>query len=163
MTAITTLGVDNLSLRGAGTEYNLITRLFTTKAEADAALALGAASGGWVPTAGKTNVCITADEGILTYDFNTSALVNADSATRTYADTEIAAAVAALIDSAPGALDTLNELAAAINDVAGGRNVFRFGFRPLFRHGPPPPRADRSANRTAFVTAAIASTHEQRV
>ena len=36
MTAITTLGVDNLSLRGAGTEYNLITRLFTTKAEADA-------------------------------------------------------------------------------------------------------------------------------
>ena len=87
MTAITTLGVDNLSLRGAGTEYNLITRLFTTKAEADAALALGAASGGWVPTAGKTNVCITADEGILTYDFNTSALVNADSATRTYADT----------------------------------------------------------------------------
>ena len=118
MTAITTLGVDNLSLRGAGTEYNLITRLFTTKAEADAALALGAASGGWVPTAGKTNVCITADEGILTYDFNTSALVNADSATRTYADTEIAAAVAALIDSAPGALDTLNELAAAINDDA---------------------------------------------
>ena len=39
MTAITTLGVDNLSLRGAGTEYNLCTRLFTTKAEADAALA----------------------------------------------------------------------------------------------------------------------------
>ena len=37
MTAITTLGVDNLSLRGASNEYNLITRLFTTKAEADAA------------------------------------------------------------------------------------------------------------------------------
>ena len=118
MTAITTLGVDNLSLRGAANEYNLITRLFTTKAEADAALAAGSGSGGWVPTAGKTNICFTADQGILKYDFNTTALVNADAATRTYADTAIAAAVAALVDSAPGTLDTLNELAAAINDDA---------------------------------------------
>ena len=114
MTAITTLGVDNLSLRGAGTEYNLCTRLFTTKAEADAALALGAASGGWQPVAGKTNICITADQGILKYDFSSTALVVSDSATRAYVDTQ----VAALIDSAPGALDTLNELAAAINDDA---------------------------------------------
>ena len=119
MTAITTLGVDNLSLRGAGTEYNLCTRLFTTKAEADAALALGAASGGWVPTAGKTNICLTADEGILKYDFNTTALVNSDSATRAYVDAQ----VAALVDSAPGALDTLNELAAAINDDANAFNT----------------------------------------
>ena len=52
------------------------------------------------------------------YDFNTTALVNADAATRTYADTAIATAVAALVDSAPGTLDTLNELAAAINDDA---------------------------------------------
>ena len=118
MTAITTLGVDNLSLRGAANEYNLITRLFTTKAEADAALAAGSGSGGWVPTAGKTNICFTADQGILKYDFNTTALVNADAATRTYADTAIATAVAALVDSAPGTLDTLNELAAAINDDA---------------------------------------------
>ena len=118
MTAITTLGVDNLSLRGAANEYNLITRLFTTKAEADAALAAGSGSGGWVPTAGKTNICFTADQGILKYDFSTTALVNADAATRTYADTAIATAVAALVDSAPGTLDTLNELAAAINDDA---------------------------------------------
>ena len=48
----------------------------------------------------------------------TTALVVADAATRTYADTAIATAVAALVDSAPGALDTLNELAAAINDDA---------------------------------------------
>ena len=114
MTAITTLGVDNLSLRGAGTEYNLCTRLFTTKAEADAALALGAASGGWQPVAGKTNICITADQGILKYDFSSTALVVSDTATRAYVDTQ----VAALVDSAPGALDTLNELAAAINDDA---------------------------------------------
>ena len=118
MTAITTLGVDNLSLRGAANEYNLITRLFTTKAEADAALAAGSGSGGWVPTAGKTNICFTADQGILKYDFSTTALVNADAATRAYADTAIATAVAALVDSAPGTLDTLNELAAAINDDA---------------------------------------------
>ena len=118
MTAITTLGVDNLSLRGAANEYNLITRLFTTKAEADAALAAGSGSGGWVPTAGKTNICFTADQGILKYDFSSTALVNADAATRAYADTAIATAVAALVDSAPGTLDTLNELAAAINDDA---------------------------------------------
>ena len=37
-----------------------------------------------------------------------------DAATKNYVDTE----VAALVDSAPGALNTLNELAAAINDDA---------------------------------------------
>ena len=66
----------------------------------------------------KTNGCITGDQGILVYDFGTSALVVADAATRSYVDTEVAAAVAALVDSAPGTLDTLNELAAAINDDA---------------------------------------------
>jgi len=114
MTTVTSLGVDQLSLRGAGTDYNILSRFFATKAQADAALA----DSSWVPTAGKTNGCLTGDQGLLAYDFNTSALVVADSATRAYVDTEVAAAVAALIDSAPGALDTLNELAAAINDDA---------------------------------------------
>jgi hypothetical protein len=118
MTAITTLGVDNLSLRGAGTDYNFCTRLFATKAEADAALVLAGASGGWVPVSGKTNICFTADQGILKYDFSSSALVNSDAATRTYADTAIATAVSNLLDGAPGALNTLNELAAALNDDA---------------------------------------------
>ena len=118
MTAITTLGVDNLSLRGAGTDYNFCTRLFATKVEADAALALAGASGGWVPVSGKTNICFTADQGILKYDFSSSALVNSDAATRTYADTAIATAVSNLLDGAPGALNTLNELAAALNDDA---------------------------------------------
>ena len=40
--------------------------------------------------------------------------VSSDAATKGYVDTE----VSALVDSAPGALDTLNELAAAINDDA---------------------------------------------
>lgn len=39
-------------------------------------------------------------------------------ATKTYADNAAATAVAALVDSAPSALNTLNELAAAINDDA---------------------------------------------
>ena len=114
MTTVTSLGVDQLSLRGAGTDYNILSRVFATKAQADAALA----DSSWVPTAGKTNGCLTGDQGLLVYDFNTSALVVADAATRTYADTAIATAVAALVDSAPGTLDTLNELAAAINDDA---------------------------------------------
>ena len=114
MTTVTSLGVDQLSLRGAGTDYNILSRFFATKAQADAALA----DSSWVPTAGKTNGCLTGDQGLLVYDFNTTALVVADAATRTYADTAIATAVAALVDSAPGTLDTLNELAAAINDDA---------------------------------------------
>ena len=114
MTSISQLGVDQLSLRGSGTDYNILSRFFATKAQADAALA----DSSWVPTAGKTNGCLTGDQGLLVYDFGTSALVVADSATRAYVDTEVAAAVAALVDSAPGALDTLNELAAALGDDA---------------------------------------------
>jgi microcystin-dependent protein len=37
-------------------------------------------------------------------------------ATKTYADTAVSTAISTLIDSAPSTLDTLNELAAAIND-----------------------------------------------
>ena len=114
MTTVSSLGVDQLSLRGSGTDYNILSRFFATKAQADAALA----DSSWVPTAGKTNGCLTGDQGLLVFDFGTSALVVADAATRTYVDTEVAAAVAALVDSAPGTLDTLNELAAAINDDA---------------------------------------------
>lgn len=43
---------------------------------------------------------------------------NTQIATTAYADAAAAAAAAAVLDSAPGALDTLNELAAAINDDA---------------------------------------------
>ena len=114
MTTVTSLGVDQLSLRGSGTDYNILSRFFATKAQADAALA----DSSWVPTAGKTNGCLTGDQGLLVYDFGTSALVVADAATRTYVDTEVAAAVAALIDSSPAALNTLNELAAALGDDA---------------------------------------------
>jgi hypothetical protein len=55
---------------------------------------------------------------LLVYNFGTSSLDVADAATRAYVDTEVAAAVAALIDSSPAALNTLNELAAALGDDA---------------------------------------------
>jgi len=42
----------------------------------------------------------------------------ADLATKTYADNAASAAAAAIVDAAPATLDTLNELAAAINDDA---------------------------------------------
>jgi len=44
--------------------------------------------------------------------------VDSTIATKTYADTAASNAVAEIVDSAPGALNTLNELAAAINDDA---------------------------------------------
>lgn len=43
---------------------------------------------------------------------------NTDAATKLYVDTEVSDAVSALVDSAPGTLDTLNEIAAAIDDNA---------------------------------------------
>jgi hypothetical protein len=43
---------------------------------------------------------------------------NTDAASKGYVDTEVSDAVAALVDSAPATLDTLNELAAAIDDNA---------------------------------------------
>ena len=49
-----------------------------------------------------------------TVDFTNATITNAGFTTETYVDN----AIANLIDSAPGALDTLNELAAAINDDA---------------------------------------------
>ena len=68
MTALTTLGVGTLSMRGAGSEYNLFSRIFTTKAEAVAALAANT----WIPEGGKTNTCLTGDQGFFTYNFGTS-------------------------------------------------------------------------------------------
>ena len=51
MTVISTLGVDQLSLRGSGTDYNILSRFCATKAQADTALVDDRRA----PTAGKTN------------------------------------------------------------------------------------------------------------
>ena len=110
MSAITTLGVDNLSLRGAGTEYNRFSRFFRTRAEAQAAID----SGDWTPENGVANACLTADEGVLYWDASTSTLENADDATRAYIDSQITT----LVGDAPAVLDQLNEIADAIGDDA---------------------------------------------
>jgi len=108
MATLSNLSTSTLALKGAGTEYNYLQRFFATKAEADAALA----DGSWVPTAGTTNGCLTGDQGLLVYNEGTSSLDVADAATRAYIDSTISS----LVDGAPGTLDTLNELAAALND-----------------------------------------------
>ena len=108
MATLSQLAVSNLALKGAGTDYNYINRFFATKAEADAALA----DGSWAPEAGKLNGVLTGDQGFLVYNEATSSLDLADEATRAYIDSKISA----LVDGAPGTLDTLNELAAALND-----------------------------------------------
>jgi hypothetical protein len=108
MATLSELAVSNLALKGAGEVYNYINRFFATKAEADAALA----DGSWAPLAGKLNACLTGDQGLLVYNEGTSSLDLADTATRAYIDSQISA----LVDGAPGTLDTLNELAAALND-----------------------------------------------
>ena len=108
MATLSELAVSNLALKGAGTVYNYVNRFFQTKAEADAALA----DSSWVPLAGKFNACLTGDQGLLVYNETTSSLDVADGATRAYIDSQISS----LVDGSPETLDTLNELAAALND-----------------------------------------------
>lgn len=110
MAAINTLGVDHLSLRGTGDEYNRFSRYFKTRAEAEAALA----SGDWTPVGGVANACLTNDEGVLAYDQATNTLVNADEATREYINTQITN----LVGDAPAVLDQLGELSDALGDDA---------------------------------------------
>ena len=108
MATLSQLAVSNLALKGAGVDYNYLNRFFETKAEADAALA----DNSWTPEAGRLNACLTGDQGLLVYNETTSSLDVADGATRAYIDSQISS----LVDGSPETLDTLNELAAALND-----------------------------------------------
>ena len=108
MATLTNLGTANLSLKGSGDSYNNLSRFFETKAQADAALA----DYSWVPVAGRVNAALTADQGLLIYNTSTQALDVADTATRAYVDTKLAA----LTGDAPALLDTLGEIADALND-----------------------------------------------
>lgn len=71
--------------------------------------------------AGRTgNVVLTVNDivGLSSAYASQANITTANTAMRGYVDAKIAANVAALVDSAPGILDTLNELAAALNDDA---------------------------------------------
>ena len=69
---IGTLGVDTLSLRGAGAEFNSFSRFFKTKDEALASVA----NGDYVPTPGVTNAVLMLGEGIMVWDFELEDFVN---------------------------------------------------------------------------------------
>lgn len=69
------------------------------------------------PSASDVRAHFTAGTGI-TITSGQVAVDTSTIATKTYADSAASAAVAAVIDSAPAALDTLNELAAALGDDA---------------------------------------------
>lgn len=86
------------------------TRIATTAFVKAVIAALGAGSGDMLKSTydtdndGKVNAAVNADQlgGVNAASYATQAFVNA--------------AIAALVDSSPGALDTLNELAAALGD-----------------------------------------------
>ena len=69
---INTLGVDTLSLRGAGAEFNSFSRFFKSKEEALSSVA----NGDYVPTPGVVNAVLMIGEGIMVYDFTLLDFVN---------------------------------------------------------------------------------------
>ena len=110
MASINSLGVEMLALRGADSQYNHLSRFFATRAEAQTAID----EGEWVPTFHVHNACVTADEGLLVWDEINKVLVNADSATRSYVDTQIST----LVSDAPAILSELNSISGQLADDA---------------------------------------------
>jgi hypothetical protein len=90
-----------------------------TDAGGDGSLAYNSSTGAITytgPSATEVRAHFTGGTGIdIT---NGSVAVDSTIATKTYADSAASTAVAAVIDSSPAALDTLNELAAALGDDA---------------------------------------------
>lgn len=106
MSVINTLGVDTLTLRGAGSEYHHFSRFFASTAEAQASLD----SGDWVPDTQVHTACLTGDDGVLLYNPTSKTLHNTDTGTRAYVDTKIAE----LVTEAPVILGELNQIAGAL-------------------------------------------------
>mgnify|MGYP001475249585 CR=1 FL=1 len=110
MAILSTLGVGTLTLRGAGDTYHRLSGIFASEAEANAAV-----SGGTLTiTPGVINAVLIQGKGLSVWD-GSSAFVSVNY-NKTEVDAAIATAIGNLTDSAPGVLDTLNELAAAIGD-----------------------------------------------
>lgn len=103
--------VTDLATRVA-TEAKALRTLLNGNAATNAALTT-TAKGNLVAAINEVAAAVAGASGI---DDNTTGTTTSWSSTKTAA--EIAAATAAVIDSAPGTLDTLNELAAALGDDA---------------------------------------------
>jgi len=69
---IKSLGVDTLSLRGAGAEFNSFSRFFKSKDEALASVT----AGDYIPTPGMVNAVLMLGQGIMVYDFDLLDFVN---------------------------------------------------------------------------------------
>ena len=69
---VKTLGVDTLSLRGAGAEFNSFSRFFKSKEEGLSSVA----NGDYVPTPGIVNAVLMMGEGIMVWDFTLLDFVN---------------------------------------------------------------------------------------
>ena len=111
-TAIGNAEVDQSELAGEGLEWNAVTSQFDVGTLTSPTISTG------LTLDGTGDFTISADANII-LDATTEVYIGSASsgnevATKSYAD----AAAAAIVDSAPGTLNTLNELAAAINDDA---------------------------------------------
>jgi hypothetical protein len=111
-TAIGNAEVDQSELAGEGLEWNATTSQFDVGTLTSPTISTG------LTLDGTGDFTISADANIIldatTEVYIGSAASGNEVATKSYAD----AAAAAIVDSAPGTLNTLNELAAAINDDA---------------------------------------------
>ena len=111
-TAVGNAEVDQSTLAGEGLEWNAGTSQFDVGTLTSPTISTG------LTLDGTGDFTISADANIV-LDATTEVYIGSASsgnevATKSYAD----AAAAAIVDSAPGTLNTLNELAAAINDDA---------------------------------------------
>lgn len=109
MASINTLGVDHLSLRGAGTSFHRFSRIFTDHAEAQAAID----SGDWAPVDGLHNICVTG-EGLMIFDHISRTLSFVDGGTRTYVDTQISD----IVTNGPTVLAELTSIAGQLEQDA---------------------------------------------
>jgi len=110
MNVLNVLGVNQLSLRGAGEEFNSFSRFFKSKDEALSSVA----NGDYSPTAGVVNAVLILGKGIMVYDFtlldfvDISQLAAAANQTPKYIELDGANDYINLVDRAGGSEDVLD-------------------------------------------------------
>jgi len=127
-TAISTHNSDTTEVHGITNTADLATKTYVDTAESDAVTTSSSYSDSLATNYDPAGSASTAESNANTYTDTEISTHNSDTtnvhgiadtstlATKTYADNAASTAAANLIDSAPGTLDTLNELAAALGD-----------------------------------------------